>query len=385
MSGARVVVTTRVRKSPRVAQVEGMFDLAPVDRAERAWDVSLLLDARDWHVGLIAGPSGSGKTTVARALFPEAFATAERRPPWPADAAILDGFPEEMAIRDVVSLLTGVGLSSPPAWRRPFATLSTGERFRADLARLLALAPPAAVVDEYAAAVDRTVARVASAALARTVRRRGGRLVAVTCRDDVAAWLRPDWTYRPDTGAFAWGRLRRRPAIDLVIGRCRLDAWRLFRAHHYLSGGLNPAAVAFLAAWEGRPVAFSAWVPALVRYGGRREHRTVTLPDYQGIGIGPALADFAASVWAGLGQRVLSTTSHPGLVAARLRSPHWRLVRAPSLGNAPGRRRADAGHARARLTAGFIYVGPALDRATALGILGGTTARHLRAGRTSPR
>ena len=94
----------------------------------------------------------------------------------------------------------------------------------------------------------------------------------------------------------------------------------------------SPAAVCFVARWEQRPVAFSAWLP-FVGPGrpARREHRTVTLPDFQGVGIGHALSGLAASLWRGLGCRALSTTTHPALIAARRRSPFLVLRRAPSL------------------------------------------------------
>jgi GNAT superfamily N-acetyltransferase len=224
-------------------------------------------------------------------------------------------------------------------------------------------------MDEYTSTVDRTVAQVGSAALARTVRELGRRFVAITCHEDVEAWLQPDWTYRPATASFAWRRLRRRPAIRLRIYRSALEAWALFRPHHYLSADLSHTAQAFIALWRGQPVAFSAWVNALVKGGGKREHRTVTLPDYQGLGIGHALSDFCASLWAGLGYRVWSRTSHPAFVAARSRSPNWRLIRPPSLGNRSGWLVRALPHARTRLTAGFEYVGPALDAATACVLL----------------
>src|SRR5205823_6528900 len=96
-------------------------------------------------------------------------------------------------------------------------------------------------------------------------------------------------------------------------------------------GSLAPGVVCFGAFWEERLVAFSAWLPAMTRQGGRREHRTVVLPDYQGAGIGHALSTFVASLWAGLGLRATSTTAHPAFVASRLRSPLWRLVRRPGL------------------------------------------------------
>jgi hypothetical protein len=210
-----------------------------------------------------------------------------------------------MSIKEVVELLSSVGFSSPPAWLRPYRVLSTGEQFRVTLARLLAfgtevrdqksegrsqkeedltsdfrrLTSGLVVMDEYTSVVDRTVAQIGSAALARTVRRLGRKFIAVTCHEDVEDWLQPDWVYRPAINTFAWRFLQRRPAIRLTITRCRLEAWELFRRHHYLSTRLSPFAQAFLATWEGRPVAFSAWIHALLKFGGRREHRTVTLPD----------------------------------------------------------------------------------------------------------
>jgi hypothetical protein len=75
------------------------------------------------------------------------------------------------------------------------------------------------------------------------------------------------------------------------------------------------------------------------------------------------LVDFCASLWTGLGYRAFSASGHPGEIAAKNRSPHWRLLRAPS--RSP---RGDAGlkqlarsRASNRFTASFEYVGPKLN------------------------
>src|SRR5262249_8414380 len=162
-------------------------------------------------------------------------------------------------------LLGAVGLSSPPSWLKPFHVLSTGERFRAELARLLAYSPALAVMDEYSSSVGRTAAQVASAALARLIRATDPKFIAVTCPHDVEAWLNPDWIYRPDLNHFAWRRLRRRPAISLQVRRIGLEAWPLFCPHHYLSAKISRSAEAFAAWWRGKLVAFSAWVNNLVK------------------------------------------------------------------------------------------------------------------------
>src|SRR4051794_4241181 len=194
-----ITVESPVIESPRVAQVRGLFDLPPENTSRLSWDVDLPLDERAWSVGLITGPSGCGKSTVARRLWPEQTA---RVLDWPAERSVLDLFPESLSVKDVTGLLSAVGFSSPPAWLRPHGVLSTGQQFRVALARLLAeaLAGTALqpiVLDEFTSVVDRTVARIGSAALAKTVRQHGLRFVAVSCHDDVIAWLQPDWIYLP--------------------------------------------------------------------------------------------------------------------------------------------------------------------------------------------
>jgi ABC-type lipoprotein export system ATPase subunit/GNAT superfamily N-acetyltransferase len=350
-----IVVSTPILESPRVSQVRGIFDLPAEKTSTLSWDIDLPLGERPWNLGLIVGPSGCGKSTIARHLFP-----VIREEPWPDDRSLLDAFPPEMSIKDVVELLSSVGFSSPPAWLRPYRVLSTGQQFRVTLARLLASANPGhpCVIDEFTSTVDRTVAQIGSAALARTVRKRHLQVVAVTCHEDVEEWLQPDWMLRPAEGLFTWRCLQQRPKVDLVIVRCKASAWPLFAPHHYLSHAIMPSAICFLATWKDRPVAFSAWAPYYGRGPKtRREHRTVTLPDYQGIGIGNALSATIASLWKALGYRAVSTTTHPAMIQARMRSRLWRLRRRPSLaGNRDVLR-----HASTRLTAGFEYIGSPMN------------------------
>ena len=113
-----------------------------------------------------------------------------------------------MSIKDVTTLLSSVGFSSPPAWLRPYGVLSNGEQFRATLARALAEKSDLCVFDEFTSVVDRVVGQIGSAAVAKTIRRRGSKFVAVTCHDDVLEWLDPDWVYTPADGSFAWRSLR---------------------------------------------------------------------------------------------------------------------------------------------------------------------------------
>ena len=347
--------------SPRVAQVRGIFDLEPSTQDHHVRTHELAIEENPWHIGLITGPSGSGKSTLARVLWPD---TTPALNPWHHAAPLLDSFPMELGIKEVVEILSSVGFSSPPAWLRPFSSLSNGQQFRATLALLIAQAKAHAsskpiVFDEFSSVVDRTVARIGSNALAKIIRRMEMKFVAVTCHDDIIDWLQPDWVYRVDEGSFTWRCLRRRPEIELEIIRTKASAWNLFAPHHYLSNSIAPSAICFLASWNKQPVAFSAWLPFVGKGPpARREHRTVCLPDFQGVGIGQALSSTIASLFKGLDSRAISTTTHPGLIASRMRSPNWQLRRAPSLAQRPGK--MNLSHARTRLTAGFEYIGEAM-------------------------
>jgi ABC-type lipoprotein export system ATPase subunit len=315
-----ITVECPILETTRVQQVRGMFDLAADAVSRLEWNVNLPLYERAWNIGLIVGPSGCGKTTIARQLFPQApgrvFEPCGSREDWTKldNLAVVDAFPETMPIKDIVALLSSVGFSSPPGWLRPIGVLSTGQQFRVRLALLLAGAAPGRPIafDEYTSVVDRTVAQIGSAALARTVRQRHLQFVAVTCHEDVENWLGPDWVYRPAENVFAWRRLRCRPRAPLDIVRCSPRAWALFAPH----------------------------------------------PDYQGVGIGNALSNLIASLWVGLGYRAISTTTHPAMIRSRLQSRNWQMHRRPSF--AQGRERLN--HAVTRLTAGFVYVGPPMPR-----------------------
>lgn len=341
-------------------QLEGLFDVAPAERSDLRWTANIPFEAGEWSVGLIVGPSGCGKSTIAHDLFGDGLVTGFD---WPADRSVLDGFPESLGIREIAGLLSSVGFSSPPSWLRPFRALSTGEQFRCTLARALALDREIVVVDEFTSVVDRTVARIGSAAVARAVRRRRKcRFVAVSCHFDIIDWLDPDWVYEPAADAFHWRRERRRPAIPLQIERVDSSCWKLFRRHHYLSGTLHPSARCFAAFFDAQPAAFTAVLhfPHPIS-SGWREHRTVCLPDFQGVGIGHALSEFVASMFRSTGKPYRSTTSHPGMVRHRAASPLWRMFR-PMSRSGNGNRglyRSSGSAPTVRFTASFEYVGPA--------------------------
>lgn len=353
-----------VDRSPRVKQVEGIFDLSASDVSRESWCVHLDLP-EEWQIGLIVGPSGSGKTTIAHEVFGYEAAPAE----WPENRSILDGFPRSMPIRSIVDLLSSVGFSSPPSWLRPYRVLSNGEKFRVDVARALSAPSDLVIIDEFTSVVDRTVAQVGSAAIAKSVRKGSKQFIAVSCHYDIIDWLDPDWVYQPHLDRLERRSQRQHPAIRLDIIRVSTAAWDMFRKHHYLDTSLHKSSRCFVALWNGRPVAFSAWLPSPGHKNYWREHRTVCLPDWQGVGIGNALSDFCASVVVGVGKKAMSSTSHPAMIASRAKSPNWNMHRPPSM-TKPGGKLYDAtglqAHAATnRLSAGFYYAGPPLDESVA--------------------
>ena len=109
---AEISVASDIVQSARVVQVCGMFDVPPTKRAEQRWAVDLPVEDKPWNVGLIVGPSGCGKSTVARKLFGAEMA---RTFDWPGDRSLLDAFPKEMGIKDIVELLSGAACSSRAA------------------------------------------------------------------------------------------------------------------------------------------------------------------------------------------------------------------------------------------------------------------------------
>jgi energy-coupling factor transporter ATP-binding protein EcfA2 len=366
-----------VQRTGRVLQLESLFDVPPSEQSARTWSVELPLEF-DWRIGLVVGPSGSGKSTVARELFAPDLVEGYD---WPADRAVVDGFPSDLGIKDITAALSSVGFSSPPAWLRPFRCLSNGEQFRATLARALCDPRPLAVVDEFTSVVDRTVAQVGSAAVAKAIRRTPGKkFVAVTCHEDVEAWLDPDWVLRMPEGEFARRTVRRRPPLSFTVVRVHRSAWRLFQSHHYMTADHHPAAYCFCGFLDGRPVVYSSWLHfPHPRRPGWKGHRTVVLPDYQGIGLGNAMDDFCASLFLATGKPVRDTTAHPAIIHHRRRSLLWKQTREAGLMR-PGSRkkRSQASnaaqvrktHAIDRLTCSFEYVGPArFEEARGFGII----------------
>ena len=352
------VVSVDYKPSFRSSKVAGMFDVPVTKKLTKSWHVEMPIEDEPWSVGLIVGASGSGKTTIAKKAFGEECYFKGHE--WKS-SCFLDDFSKEIEITQITDALSHVGFSSPPSWLLPYHVLSNGQKFRADLARaILEHKDGVLVFDEFTSLVDRTVAKVASYAASKFVRRNKRQLVAVSCHYDIAEWLEADWIYDVSTMTFDRRRLRR-PQIELKVERVHYSAWRLFQGHHYLDANMHRAAKVYLASIQEEPVAMTAILsqPHAKHRNMWREHRTVVLPDYQGLGIGNRLSEHVGDLLINQGKRYVSLTSHPSMIRYRAKSKKWIMTRSSSrTSKNEGKKKAfNSTISALRISCSFLYIG----------------------------
>jgi ABC-type lipoprotein export system ATPase subunit/GNAT superfamily N-acetyltransferase len=351
-----VTVETEVSSSVRARQVQASFDVPERKKQRLEWHLEMPIEAREWKVGLIVGPSGSGKSTVMRHVF-----GAEKPIEWQAKS-VIDDFDSKLTVAAITEACGAVGFNTIPAWLRPHAVLSNGEKFRVELARRLLEEAAPVVIDEFTSLVDRQVAKVASHAAQKFARRIGKQLVAVTCHYDVEDWLQPDWVLDVATREFRWRELQRRPTIECDLRRVPYETWHLFAPFHYLSADLNRSAKCFALHVDERPVSFVGILPFPhpTHHDIVRVSRHVTLPDWQGLGFGMAIVERLGGAYAALGKRLRHYPAHRALIRSLDKGP-WRMKKeAGTFSNDQGDkstigRKTFGG----RPCAVFEYVGPA--------------------------
>lgn len=371
MTVLNITKQSRVEPTSRVLQLQSLFDVPIHDFSVLNIEGEFELP-EEWGIGLIVGPSGSGKTSVARELWPEQMKqTFEWTHP-----SVVDDFPKSVPIATVADVLGSVGFNTIPAWMRPYNVLSNGEQFRVDLARRLVdkVSDPV-VVDEFTSVVDRQVAKIASHAIAKTVRTRKQQLVAISCHYDIIDWLQPDWVLHMPEVRLERRALQRRPNLAVQIGRVDQAAWKIFAPYHYLTADLNTAAKCFCLFVEDGEALVPASFVATLHFPHKsvknltRASRTVTLPDWQGMGLAHVLCDTIAGAYKALGRRFRSYPAHPSFIRDRDRSPNWALIKAPGSYSPRQSGTADIyGSFGGRPCAVFEFVGPAItvDEANAL-------------------
>lgn len=199
----KISVFNRFEVDPtyRVSRALGLFNISSDFAAEFSFDVEVPVTEEglaegDWRIGVVCGPSGSGKTSIGRKLTELGWLEWGTEPWGDPRTPIIDAIDPEGSFDEVTGILASVGLGTVPSWLRPFGVLSNGEKYRAELARLLAEKHRDRVwFDEFTSVLDRKVATVGAMAFAKAWRREAEprQVVFLTPHHDVLPALQPDW------------------------------------------------------------------------------------------------------------------------------------------------------------------------------------------------
>ena len=321
-----VVRKSDIDLTPRVRQLEAMFDCPINDKITQNWKGDFPYNSEKWNIGLIIGPSGCGKSTILKEQF------GKPKPmTWKAKS-VIDDF-GDFSISEITDICTAVGFNTIPSWAKPYHVLSNGEQFRVRMARALLETKGLIIQDEFTSVVDRQVAKIASHCVQKYVRKHNKQFVAAACHYDIIDWLQPDWILEPATMSFQRRQLRRRPELKIHIEKVRYDCWNIFKKYHYMSAELNKGAQCFCLFVEDQPAAFSGIIhfPHAKTRNIKRCQRLVTLPDYQGLGLGSMLNEYLAACYSSLGYRFRIYPAHPALIKSIMKSPNYKLIKQPGV------------------------------------------------------
>ena len=110
--------------------------------------------------------------------------------------------PKNKRIEEITKIFNSVGFGTVWSWLKPYFVLSNGEQMRVNLARCILSEQKRIIFDEFTSVVDRVVAKTASFAISKAVRKLGKKFIAVSCHRDIIEWLEPDWIYDTDSQRF---------------------------------------------------------------------------------------------------------------------------------------------------------------------------------------
>lgn len=312
--------------SYRAARVKSLFNAENGCNFDFEMDVDL---SGDWNIGVVVGPSGSGKSSIGKVIFGEDL-IHDYTQNWNDNKPIIDEIAPTGDFNEVTGALANVGLGDVPAWLRPFRVLSNGEQFRAGLARVICEKPEKIVIDEFTSVIDRQIAKIGSQAFQKAWRRTNpkGKVVLLTPHYDILDWVQPDWVLDTRTKTFERGCPRQRPKIELKIWKVDSSYWKFYKHHYYLELPMPPAAEYFIGTVNGELACHLAVSP-LFTANGYRATRLVTMPEWQGAGVGFTFLNYIAQYHLnGKGRKnkkfvTFFHTSHPQLCMALRKNKKW--------------------------------------------------------------
>ncbi len=314
-------------KSFRCQKAANSLDIDTSKKLTHTFQVRADIES-DFNIGLIVGASGSGKTSLAKEIWGQDSLRLFLR----EDLPIIDQFPENLTYDTCVAMLSGVGLTSVPCWIRPAATLSNGQRARAEIAlQMTKNDDEVIVIDEWTSVVDRTVAKVMSHCIQKFARKTHKSIVLLSCHYDVIEWLRPDWIIDCNKQRYVdRRRLRceRAEQLQFDLRQVGRETWPYFSKYHYLSDRLPAGYIETFGLFCGDDQigfqCFANYVPD--RTGKQRilhANRIVVHPDYCGFGLGMRMVNAASAVMAGRGYRVMCKFSSAPMLASMRRDDQW--------------------------------------------------------------
>lgn len=319
-----IIRNVEVSRSIRARQLETMFDVPAMEKCQSSWKGQIDIDSKSWNIGLIVGPSGCGKSTIAKELFPNNYNVELN---W-IGKSVIDDFSEKLSIEEITKSCSSVGFNTIPSWLKPYNVLSTGEKFRVDMARRILELESPIIIDEFTSVVDRQVAKIGCHAIQKFIRANDKKFIAVACHYDIIDWLQPDWIFEPVTMTQKPRGLLQRPKIEADIRKASHKYWQIFRPYHYMSSNHNNAAQCFVLFIENQPVCFSSILhyPHATIKNLKRLHRVVTLPDFQGIGFAHVLMGVLGAAHKSVGNRLRAYPKHPSFVRAFKHNKDWKLI-----------------------------------------------------------
>src|SRR3990172_2826913 len=202
MPSFNIVKKSNLNKTFRTQSVIGQFDLQIDEDVKEQFIGNIAIENENWQVGIIVGSSGSGKSTIAKELFNDYYINNYEYD----NNAVIDNMPKDLTVKQITGMFNSVGFATVWSWLKPYSVLSNGERMRVDLARAILSNNDTIVFDEFTSVVDRTVAKTASYAISRAIRKTNKKFVAVACHRDIVEWLEPDWIYDTDEQRFFFAK-----------------------------------------------------------------------------------------------------------------------------------------------------------------------------------